>query len=138
VPYHRPCCAPCAAMCSRVPPLASRSPKPHALPAVACVADAARCPSRFGPLADASSVPKQRIGFLTFARGDDGARCLEAVNGCTVRPPARSALSPPRPLSCLGHSCLRDVRAAGGSPGLLCSCPACLLPVNTRVCRCLV
>ncbi|EFN55703.1 hypothetical protein CHLNCDRAFT_133995 [Chlorella variabilis] len=40
--------------------------------------------SKFGPLVDTSVVPKQRIGFLTFAKGDDGERCLEAVNGTSV------------------------------------------------------
>lgn len=62
---------------------------PVYLPVLACLpaAMAARLACRFGPLVDTSVVPKQRIGFLTFAKGDDGERCLEAVNGTSVRAP---------------------------------------------------
>lgn len=40
--------------------------------------------SRFGRLVDTSVVPKQRIGFLTFARGQDGQAALDAVHNTSV------------------------------------------------------
>ncbi|KAL4436986.1 hypothetical protein ABPG75_004125 [Micractinium tetrahymenae] len=40
--------------------------------------------SKFGQLVDSSVVPKQRIGFLTYAKGDYGQAAMEAVNGSSV------------------------------------------------------
>ncbi|KAL4430541.1 hypothetical protein ABPG77_005781 [Micractinium sp. CCAP 211/92] len=40
--------------------------------------------SKFGQLLDCSLVPKQRIAFLTYAKGEHGEAAMKAANGCSV------------------------------------------------------
>ncbi|PSC74995.1 sodium hydrogen exchanger 3 [Micractinium conductrix] len=40
--------------------------------------------ARFGTVVDASVVPKQQIGFVTFAKGEAGEAAMATANGCSV------------------------------------------------------
>ncbi|KAI7839332.1 hypothetical protein COHA_006923 [Chlorella ohadii] len=69
----------------------------------------------FGPLVDASVVPKQHIGFLTFAKPEDGETCLNTVHNTSV-----PGLSPSGPdvILCRSRNSMRSASAPEGDrPG---------------------
>ncbi|KAL4430542.1 hypothetical protein ABPG77_005782 [Micractinium sp. CCAP 211/92] len=52
--------------------------------------------SKFGQLLDSSLVPKQRVAFLTYAKGEHGAAAMQAANGCSIAGLSSSGSEPLR------------------------------------------
>ena len=71
--------------CPPPPILLTPCPAHPALPYTACpTLPALHCPCRFGQLVDSSVVPKQRIGFLTYAKAESGEQAMLQANATSV------------------------------------------------------